>query len=199
MPLAVTSSGIRKNLCTSSIIMMEPTQDREGEDLAAFKIWQRRSSFLLGNLLLDPLMRPGMVEVVHIRTQHPVKLLLMEDEQMSEALTSYTSQEPLTDGIRSRGVIRSFENLDVTRLSKPREAHPKLAIVITDEVLRSHTIGGGFSKLLCSPSVGRISCDADVDHFARVQFDDEEGEQRAEEEIHDGEKVAGPDLLGMCV
>jgi len=38
-----------------------------------------------------------------------------------------------------------------------------------------------------------------VDHFARVQFDDEEGEQRAEEEIRDGEKVAGPDLLGMSV
>ena len=60
-------------------------------------------------------------------------------------------------------------------------------------------IGGGFSKLLCSPSVGGISCDADVDYFARVQFDDEKGEKRAEEEIHDGEKVAGPDLLGMSV
>ena len=39
MPLAVASSDMRKNLCTSSIVMMEPTQDREGEDLAAFGIW----------------------------------------------------------------------------------------------------------------------------------------------------------------
>ena len=76
MPLAVTSSGIRKNLCTSSIIMMEPTQDREGEDLAAFKIWQRRSSFLLGNLLLDPLMRSGSIEVVYIRIEYPLELLI---------------------------------------------------------------------------------------------------------------------------
>ena len=106
----------------------------------------------LWNLLFDPLMRSSSVEVVHICAQHPVKLLLMEDEQMIEALTSYTSQEPFTDGIRSRCVIRGFENLDGTRLSKPREAHPKLAIVITDEVLRSHTIGGGFSKLLCGPA-----------------------------------------------
>jgi hypothetical protein len=30
-----------------------------------------------------------------------------------------------------------------------------------------------------------------------VQFDEEEGEQRVEEEIRDGEKVAGPDLLGL--
>jgi hypothetical protein len=32
-----------------------------------------------------------------------------------------------------------------------------------------------------------------------VQFDHEEGEERAEEEIGDWEKVAGPDLLGMRV
>jgi len=38
-----------------------------------------------------------------------------------------------------------------------------------------------------------------VDHSARVQFDHEEGEQRAEEEIGDREEVAGPDLLGMSV
>jgi hypothetical protein len=123
----------------------------------------------LGNLLLNPLMRPGSVEVVLIHIEHPVELLLMEDEQMIEALTSYTSQVPLTDGIRSRGVRRSFENLDVTRMSKPREASPKLAIVITDEVFRSHAIGGGFSKLLGSPSVGGIACDADVDHFGATR------------------------------
>jgi hypothetical protein len=144
--LADTSSGIRKSLCTSSIVMMEPTQDRKGEDLSAFGIWWHWHSLWLWNLLFDPLMRSSSVEVVHICSQHPVKLLLMEDEQMIEALTSYTSQEPFTGGIRSRCIIRGFENLDVTRLSKPREAHPKLAIVITDEVLRSHAIGGGFSN-----------------------------------------------------
>ncbi len=116
MPLAVTSSDIRKNLCTSSLVMMEPTQDREGEDLAAFGIWWHWPSLWLWNLLLDPLMRLGSVAVVHIRVEHPVELLLMEDEQMIEALTSHTSQEPLTDGIRSRGVIRSCENPDVTRI-----------------------------------------------------------------------------------
>ena len=142
-------------------------------------------------------MRPGSVEVVHIRVEHAVELLLMQDEQMIEALTPYTAEEPLTDGIRARGVIRSFENLNVTRLRNPSEAHTKLAVVITDEVLRPHSKGGGFPKLLCSPSVSRISCHADVDHFARVQFDDEEGEQRVEEEIRDREEVAGPDLLGM--
>ena len=173
--------------------MVEPTQDREGEDLAALGIWWQ----WLWSLLLDALMRPGSVEAVPIRVEHALELLLMQDEQMIEALTPYTAEEPLTDGIRARDVIRSFKNLNVTRLRNPSEAHPKLAIVITDEVLRPHTKGGGFPKRFGSPSVGGRSCHADVDHFARVQFDDEEGEQRVEEEIRDREEVAGPDLLGM--
>ncbi len=121
----------------------------------------------------------------------------MQDEQMVEALTSHTAEEALTDGIGSRGVIRRCENFNATRLGNPREDHSKLAIVITDEVLRPHTKGSGLPKLLRSPSVGGRSRHADMDHSARVQFDHEEGEQRAEEEIGDREEVAGPDLLGM--
>ena len=123
----------------------------------------------------------------------------MHDEQMIEALTPHTSQEPLTDGIGSRGVIGGCENLDATRLGNPREGQPKLAIIITAEVLRPHAISGGLPQLLRRPDVRRRSCDADMDHFAGVQFDDEEGEQRAEEEIRDRQEVARPDVFGMGV
>jgi hypothetical protein len=58
---------------------------------------------------------------------------------MIETLKPYTAEEPLTDGIRAWGVIRSFKNRYVTRLGNPSEAHPKLAIVLMDEVLRPHT------------------------------------------------------------
>jgi hypothetical protein len=140
-------------------------------------IFWRRSSFLLGNLLLDPLMRPGSVEVVYISAQYPLELLLMQDEQVIETLASHTSKKAFTDGIRLRDVIGYFEHLDSTRLRNPFEAQPKLTVMITDEILRPFTIGGGFPKLLRGPGIGRISCDADVDHSARLQFDDEEGEK----------------------
>jgi hypothetical protein len=91
-------------------------------------------------------MRPGSVKVVRIRVEHAVELFLMEDKQVIETLSSHTSKKPFTNSIRFRGVIGCFENLDSTRLRNPREVHPKLAIVITDEVLRSHPIGGGFPK-----------------------------------------------------
>ena len=154
------------------------------------------SSLLLRNLLLDALIWSCLVEVRHVGVEDALELLLMEDQQMIEALTPHTAQEPLTDGIGAWGVIGGFEHLDATRFSNPIEGHPKLAIVITDEVLRTHTIGRGFSKLLCRPRVGGRACHADVDHFARVQEGGEEGEQRAEEEIGDWQEVARPDLIG---
>ena len=145
-------------------------------------------------------LRPGSVEVVHIGVEHALELLLMQDEQMVEALTSDTTEEALADRIRSRGMIRRFENLDATRLGNLREGHSKLTIVITDEVLRSHTIGGGFPKLLRGPSIRRRSCDAFVNHSARVQFDNEEGKQRAEEEIGDRKARRTPRSAGhACV
>ncbi len=75
-----------------------------------------------------------------------VELLLMEDEQMIETLTSHTTQEALTDRIGARGLIGGFENLDVTRSSQPRETHPKFAIIIPDEILWPHAIGRGLPQ-----------------------------------------------------
>ena len=71
--------------------MVEPTQDREGEDLAALGIWWQ----WLWSLLLDALMRPGSVEVAYISVEYPLKLFLMQDEQMIETLTPYTAKEPV--------------------------------------------------------------------------------------------------------
>jgi hypothetical protein len=144
-------------------------------------------------------MRSCLVEVRHICIEHALELLLLKNQQVVEALTSHTAQEALTDGIGAWSVIWGFENLDATRLGNPSEAHPKLAIIIPYEIFRTYTKSGGFSKLLCRPSVGGRACHADVDHSACLQFDEEEGKKRAEEEICDRQEVARPDLLGMRV
>ena len=116
-------------------------------------------------------------------------LLLLQDEHVIEALTPHTEEEALTDGVGPRGLIRRLENLDVTRLGNSRESHAKLALVIPDEVLRPYAVSGGEPSLLCRPSVGRSACDPYMDHFARVQEGDEEGEQRAEEQVSHWQKV----------
>jgi 4-hydroxy-3-methylbut-2-en-1-yl diphosphate synthase IspG/GcpE len=80
-----------------------------------------------------------------------------------------------------------------------RETGSKLAITIANEILRSLSIGGCLSQLLCCPGIGRRASDTYMDHFARVQVDEEEGKQRTEEEISDRQEVAGPDLLDMSL
>ena len=91
-----------------------------------------------------PLMGSCLVEVGGISIEDALELPLMQDQQVIEAFLPHTPGEPLTDGVGSRGVIRGFENLNITRLRNSREAHPKLTIIITDEVLRPLAIGGGF-------------------------------------------------------
>jgi hypothetical protein len=56
-------------------------------------------SLRIGNLLPDPLMRPGMVEVEYIRVEYALELLLMQDEQMVEAFTPHTPEKTFTDGV----------------------------------------------------------------------------------------------------
>jgi hypothetical protein len=91
-------------------------------------------------------MRPGMVEVLDIRVEYALELLLLQDEQVIEALTTHTPQKAFADGIRSRSVRRCSENLDVTCFRNPREAQSKLAIVLPNEILRTRSRGGGFPK-----------------------------------------------------
>jgi hypothetical protein len=134
--------------------MMQTTQDWEGEKLAPFVIWWNWHHVGFGNLLPDPLMRPGLVEVMDICVEYALELLLMQDEQVIETLTPHTAQKPFTDGIRSWSLIRCFENLDPTRLCNPSEARPKLAIVLPKKVFRPLSIRRGFPKLLCGPSKG---------------------------------------------
>ena len=127
-----------------AVIVVQSTLDREGEDLAIIVIWRDRLTIPFWELLSDPLMRSGSIEVVYISIEYPLELLLMQDEQVIETLASHTPQKAFTDSIRLWGMIRCVEDLDATRLRNPSEVHPKLAIIITDEVLRSLSIGGGF-------------------------------------------------------
>jgi hypothetical protein len=142
---------------------------------------------------------PGLIEVLNIGMKDTVQLLLVKDEQVIETLATPTAHKPFTDRIGAFRVIRCFQDLDAAGCGHASETGSKLVITITDEILRTLSKCRGFPKLLCGPSVRGRSRDADVNHSARVQFDNEEGEQRAEEEIGDREKAAGPDLLGMSM
>jgi len=144
-------------------------------------------------------LRPSLVEVLDIGMQDPLQLLLLQDEQVIQTLATHTAHKAFTDGIGPWCVIGRFEYLDATGCGHARETGSKLAITIANEILRSLSIGGCLSQLLCGPGIGRRASDTYMDHFARVQEGGEEGKQRTEEEIRDRQEIARPDVLGMRV
>ena len=148
-----------KNLCASLIVMMEPAQDRVGEDLPTCGIWWQWLSWWYRDLLLDPLMRPGSVEVHHICVEHALELLLLQDEQVIETLSTYATQKPFTDGIGPWGVVGGFQDLDAAGCGHARETGSKFVITIANEILRPLSIGGCLSQLLCGPSISRRASD----------------------------------------
>jgi len=87
-----------------------------------------------------------LVEGGDIRIEDAVELLLMQDEQMIEALSPDTAQEALTDGIGAGSVIGGSEDFNVARCCDSGERGSKFVIVIPDEVLRSRAKGSGFPK-----------------------------------------------------
>jgi hypothetical protein len=114
-----------------------------------------------------------------------------------EALSPNTPQKAFTDGIGSWRVIRCCKNLDAACCCNASETGSKLAIMITDEILRRLAIRSRLPQLLCGPSVGRSARQTYMDDFARLQFDEEKRKERPKEEISDLEKIASPDFTGM--
>ena len=178
---------------------MQAAQNREGDDLATCMLYWHGSGFLLRNLLSDPLMRSCLVKVVDIGSQHPLELLLLQDEQVIETLATYTAQKAFTDGIGPWGVVGRFEDLDAAGCGHTRETGSKFAITITDEILRRLSKGSRFPQLLRGPDVGWRASDPHMDDSARVQIDDEEGKQGAKEEVGDLQEITGPYILRVVV
>src|SRR6266700_2491262 len=126
-----------------------------------------------------------------------MQLLLMENQYVVKALSPDTPQKAFTDRVGSWRMIRCSENLDVARYCNTSVAGSKLAIIITDEILRRLAKRSRLPQLLCGPSVGRRARHTDVDDFPRFQFDEEKRKDRPKEEISDLEKIASPDFPGM--
>ena len=123
------------------------------------------------------------VEVPYIVIEHALELLLAEDEEMVQAFLSDTPQEAFADGIGSWCMNRRFEDLDRARFRHTSKARPKLALIITNQILRCLPIRRGFSKLLRHPGIGGRSCHSHVDYASRFEFDDDERKERSKQEI----------------
>jgi hypothetical protein len=181
------------------VVMVQSFHDRNGNHFAPCILRGRNRFAPFRNLLPNPLMRSCLVEVGHIGLEDALELPLLQDQQVVQTVLPHTPQEALADRIGSGSMIRCFEHLHRTGGRDTSEAGPKFAIVITNQVRGCLSIWGRFSQLLCHPGIGRGSCDTHMDHFPRLQFYDEEREERSKEQIGDLKEVTRPDLCGVGV
>src|SRR5215467_10037172 len=91
-------------------------------------------------------------------------------------------------------MIGRFEDLDAASCGYASKARSELAVVITNRILRRLPIRGNFSQLLSQPGIRRRSCHAHVDHFPKLQFDEEEREGRPKEKVSHLQEVTRPDI-----
>ncbi len=89
LPLGVY--GISR-LCRSSVIMVQPTQHRNGHYLVHLIWGTSRKGRRLRNVLPKSLMGSGLIEIHNIRVEKPGELLLMEHQEMIQVFTPYTTQ-----------------------------------------------------------------------------------------------------------
>ena len=143
-----------------AVVMVQPTHDRTSDHLVPCILRGRNRSALYRYLLPHALMRSCLVEVHHIGIEDALELPLMQDQYVVQAFLPDTPQEALTDRIGSGSMNRRFEHLNRTGGRHTSKARPKFAIVITDQIFRCLSIGGGFSKLLCHPGISWRACHA---------------------------------------
>ncbi len=73
----------------------------------------------------------------------------------------------------------------------------EFAIIIPDQVFWGVSIRSRFSQLLCHPEVCRRARYIHMDHLARLEFNEEEGKKRTEEEIGYLQEITGPYFCRM--
>ena len=90
----------------------KPPKMGSGQDRSIPGIVEKSRSGRIGDLLLESLMGTCAIEVGDIGVEDPRELLLMQDEQMIETLTTHAPQEALTARVGAWGMVRRLQNLD---------------------------------------------------------------------------------------
>jgi hypothetical protein len=137
-------------------------------------------------------MRSSLVKVHDIRFEKAVKLLLLEDQEVSKHSRLTLPRKRSSSGICARRSVRCAKHLDATRCCHARKILPECAIIIPDQIFGYVPIWRCLPQLLRDPGIGRRSRHVHMDHLPRLLFNDEKGKQRTEEEIGHLQEITGP-------
>ncbi len=147
---AVSAAG--SHLCSSSVVMMQATEHREGDD-SPFAIGCR---LLLGwDPLLNALMWSSLVEVDHVLLERVAQVPLPEDQHVIQAFAAHAANQAFAHRVRSGSLDRRSEHLDPAAHGDGGEVRPVLGIVVANEIFRRFPKRGSPTELLSDPCIGR--------------------------------------------
>ena len=177
---------------------MQPAQDRYREHLTGGLV-----AGLLGqpsrHSLPQPLVRSRLVEIRDVFRNGPAKLLLVQDEDVIEALSTDAAEKPLADRVRPGRSDRRADDLAADAGEHVVELRAKLVVTIADEESWALAERRRLAQLLGCPVTRRVPRHRGVDHAPAAVLDDEEEEDRAEAPVVGLEEIAGPDLAGVIL
>jgi len=175
---------------------MQATEDWLGDDLALGFLLLRLFCWA-GDLLVDSLVWPGMIEIGLILLHRPIEMSLTQDQEEIKAFPPRAAQESLANGIGLGRLIGRGQDLNPGPLRHAGEGSPELVVVVANEEARTLTKGRGLAQLLGYPGIVRTAGHPEMHQPTRFQLDYDEDEEGAEEEIIGLQEVNGPDVLGV--
>ena len=100
----------------------------------------------------DSLVGPSVVEIAGVFLERAAQMVLTEDQDVIEALSTQAAQEAFADRIRPGRSVGRAEYLDAC--GGPCEGRAVLGVVVADEVPRSFAKRSCVAELLGDPGIG---------------------------------------------
>ena len=149
------------------------------------------------NPLPQPLMGSGLIEVDNISFEKPAELLLMKNQEMIQAFSPHAPQKAFADGIGLRRLVGRTKHFDATCYCHSCKIQPEFPVVISNQIGGCLSVRSCLSQLLRYPGISRRARYIHMDDSPRLQFDDEEGKKRTEEEVPHLQEITRPHLGRM--
>src|SRR3989442_11600324 len=124
-------------------------------------------------------------------------MTLIEDEDVVQAFAADRADQALGEGIVPGGARGDQDLADAHVCDSASELVTIDRVPIAEQILGRRIIGKSVDHLACRPGGGRVVGDVDLDEFAAIVAEDDEGKEQAEGEGGAHEEIGGGDLGEM--
>jgi len=143
-------------------------------------------------------MRPVLVVVAHELTQHGPEMLLVQHDDVVQALSPQHPDDAFRDRVRTRCPNGCGYAVDTDPSGSLAKVAAVDGIAIAQQVARLLTPGGCFDQLPPHPGRGWVRRHADMHQLAPAMRDEDQHVQRLERQGRHREQVGSPQMRCSC-